>query len=146
MLFVQFEVMYPCTFIKKPLHILVVEDNKINSELMEYHLGEVAKVDIALSGEIAISKAHLNLYDMILLDIHLGTGINGFAVQKTIRAIENYRNVPIIAVTGWASEADEKEILSRGFNGFLAKPFTKQQLMDEIAKTMDWSSLSRFVK
>ncbi|MCX6287137.1 MAG: response regulator [Bacteroidetes bacterium] len=124
--------MQTVSFTENHLRILIVDDNEINCDLLVYHLREMASSDIANSGEAAIAKARQNRYDLILLDISLGIGMNGVEVLNEMKVHGSNKNTPVIAVTGSVTESDQKEFLTAGFNGFLSKPFSKQELMDAI--------------
>jgi two-component system, NarL family, sensor histidine kinase BarA len=119
-------------FIKSNFRILIVEDNEINIELLVHHLREIAITDLAYTGETAIAQAFQIKYDLILLDICLGSGLDGFEVQKEIKSHGVNKDTPIIAVTGSTSQFDQGDFLVNGFQGCLSKPFTKQELMEVI--------------
>jgi len=65
------------------------------------------------------------LYDVVLMDINLERVINGNIAAKEIRKISGYKNVPIIATTGYAS-SDKEQKLQEGFDGYIAKPSLKK--------------------
>lgn len=119
----------------KPLHdILIVEDNSLNAELVQRYLSRIGTVDIARDGVTAINMAELKQYELLLIDINLGQSMNGIEVLCEIKKNENYKDVPSIALTGYASSASKREFLSRGFNDYLAKPFDKKDLLNSINK------------
>ena len=120
---------------EKPI-ILIVDDIHINCELLIFFLKEIAHLDVAYEGESAIQKAAMNNYDVILLDISLGRGLDGFDVLNEIRKQEHNRDIPIIAVTGSATEFDKSEFLEKGFTEFLAKPVSKNDLLAAIEKVL----------
>ena len=64
---------------------------------------------------------------MVLLDINL-PDMNGFQVHDTLRANPETRHIPIVAVTANAMHGDRERILAAGFNGYVAKPLTRQEL------------------
>jgi len=102
--------------------------------LLERFLDGTAHIDLAYNGETAIVKVCQHNYDVILLDICLGKGIDGFGVLREIKEKGNNMNTPVIAVTGSATEFDKEKFLSCGFSEFIAKPFTKQDLLDAIER------------
>ncbi|MGQ9798374.1 MAG: response regulator [Ignavibacterium sp.] len=53
-------------------------------------------------------------YDAILMDINLGSGINGVEATQQIGKIKGYDRTPIVAVTAFALKGDKKEFLSKG--------------------------------
>ena len=128
--------MQTVSFIENNLRILVVDDNEINCDLLLCHLKEIGSIDIAYSGESAISFAFNIKYDLILLDISLGIGMNGVEVLKEMKVQGMNKNTPVIAVTGSVTESDQAEFIKAGFNGFLSKPFSKQELIDAIKRVI----------
>ena len=75
-----------------------------------------------------------NKYDLLLLDINLGRGIDGVELMQQIRQIDFYKNIPIVAVTAYAAEADKLEFLAKGFTHYISKPFSSQELKDLLTK------------
>lgn len=116
--------------------VLVVEDNQINIEVIKLQFLDVFNIHSAINGEEALVLLKKNDYDLILMDINLGYGMDGIEVAKTIRE-KNHSETPIIAVTGYVFEEDKQLILNNGFNGYISKPFTKNQLEEEIRKVID---------
>ena len=121
---------------ERKLRVLIVDDNKINCDLLMFYLCDIASLDIVYNGEDAVTKACQNRYDLILLDICLGSGIDGFEVLKRIRLLTSNYNLPIIAVTGSALEFEKEEFLDKGFSEFLPKPVSKKDLKDAIGKVI----------
>jgi CheY-like chemotaxis protein len=116
------------------LRVLLVEDDKINAELTSFYLEGIASVDIAYNGETAIELAKQHNYSAILMDINLGIGMDGFEATKIIRQLNNYKNVPIIATTGYTLYDEIEMIKTSGFTEYLPKPFSRQELLTSINK------------
>ena len=117
-------------------YLLIVEDYLMNVDIMKYFLNDVAKMDNTTNYEetlVAVQKAN---YDMILMDINLKDSIGGIELLKEIRKINQYRETPIIAITGYTSSMDQDTFMKEGFTGFLAKPFNQKQLRDIIANNL----------
>jgi len=121
--------------------ILVVEDNKINLNLMLAFLKKrgLAALDSAENGKLAVSavKEKQQGYDIIFMDISMPV-MNGFEAARTIRAFEKGRGdgmkrSKIVALTGLSSVADEMEALDSGINLFLTKPVA----LKEVKKILD---------
>ena len=108
--------------------ILVVEDNEINVELIMMYLEDRFIVEKALNGKMALKLASINDYELILMDINLGSEMDGIEVTHEIRKMKKYENLPIIAVTGYATDREKQAILSHGLNDYISKPFTKAEL------------------
>jgi PAS domain S-box-containing protein len=115
---------------KEPKHeILLVEDNLLNIEVIKRFLANKGKVTFAQDGIAALELAKRNNYDIFLIDINLGHDMDGTDVLMYLRAIDKYKQTPMIAITGYASEMSKKEFLEKGFNSYLAKPFDKKELI-----------------
>jgi CheY-like chemotaxis protein len=127
---------------RTPMHtfdsqdILCIEDNMINSELVSLFLQKYFKVDHAHNFEQAISKAGEKKYAAVLVDINLGEGPSGIDVAKSLKSMNQYKGIPLIALTGYALLRDEKKLLSQGFDHYLAKPFDKEDLLNIISKAL----------
>ncbi len=148
-----FTVMFPATDLKKQedheldishisgstksKQILLVEDNIINREVTELYIKDYYKIDHAENGELAIEMSKQNNYDVILMDINLGGGINGIETAREIRKLNGYENIPLVAVTGYAMAGDKEVLLSEGLTHYLAKPFEKGELLRLLAEILD---------
>lgn len=113
---------------KKPLSILVAEDNAINLRLITAALIRAGySVDSAPNGAIAVEKFTLNTYDAILMDIMMPV-MDGITATKEIRKIESERNLPgqervkIIAITANAFEDDRSKFFEAGMDFYMNKP------------------------
>lgn len=123
--------------LRKRYRILVVEDDFIAIKF----LGKVLSVDYivntAVKADSALELASKNEYDVLMLDINLGRGMNGIELLQELRKIAYYKDVPAIAVTAYASEEDKHEFLSRGFTHFLSKPFLSEELKRLLNKILE---------
>ena len=117
--------------------ILLVEDNLLNRKVIEVYLLGLCKVDQAVNGTDAINLAKSKQYQIILMDINLGRGIDGIATAKEIRKLKNYQTTPIVAVTGYARESEKEDILSKGITHFLPKPFDKTDLVNLVTNILN---------
>lgn len=109
--------------------VLIVEDNEINRRLAALYLRELCNTEMAENGYVALEKMKRKKYDAILMDINLGAGPNGISVAKQVRLLENYKDTPIIAVTGYTMQGDREKLLSNGCTHYLAKPYDKKTLL-----------------
>ncbi|MCE1164178.1 MAG: PAS domain S-box protein [Bacteroidetes bacterium] len=119
--------------------VLIVENDKENLAYAETVLRRLFKTDSAVDGFIAVEKARRDYYDIILMDINLGHGIDGIQAAKEIRKLGGYSDTPIVAVTAYAQEGDREEFLSSGCSHYIAKPFSREELltlMEEISSSI----------
>lgn len=117
-------------------YILLVEDNEMSSMLTKTFLREKYWVDIAENAVEALKLVRQKNYSAVLLDINLGSGMNGVDLLKEIRSYYNYLDTPIIAMTGYAFNSDKVNFLNSGFTNYIAKPFSKKQLLDLLEETL----------
>jgi len=96
---------------------------------LELYLHGNYDIDKAYTGRQAVKQAFVYQYDLILMDINLGPDMDGIQATKEIRAFSNYKNIPIIAVTGYSTPDEKGKILSGGLNNILTKPFSKDELI-----------------
>jgi PAS domain S-box-containing protein len=113
--------------------ILIVEDDVTSRDVINLFLRNIYDVEFAINGETSLKRVQDNKYDLILMDINLGTGISGLEAANQIRSIEHYKNVPIIAATAFAMLGDREKFLANGFDHYISKPYLKQQLLKLIA-------------
>lgn len=122
------------TPIKRLPKILLVEDDEISKDVMKLFLRGFVEVDSSTNASTAAEKVKTNKYELILLDINLGRGPTGIDLIKEIRSLSEYKTTPVIAVTAFAMKGDKEEFLSAGFDFYLAKPFTREELRATIKK------------
>lgn len=123
---------------KKPMHILIVDDNDINLKVITGFLEKAPhKLDTAKTAEDAITKLEINKYDLILMDIEL-PGINGDEATRRIRKNNNDKisQIPVIALTGNVLKEDTDRYLDAGMNGILTKPVKPELLNKTIDKVI----------
>lgn len=103
------------------LHLLVVEDNKINQVITKKMLGKKGiSCHVADNGYEAIKLAKENPYDLILMDIHM-PGISGLKTTEEIRKFNS--NIPIIALTALSLDDSTDDFFASGCNNIITKPF-----------------------
>jgi len=112
--------------------ILFVEDDRVLNHLVKIYFKGLYDIVGLFSAESAIETFDNYKYDLFLLDINLGDGMNGIDLLKYIRKIPQFAKTPIIAATAYALEGDKEFLLSHGFDGYIPKPFTKKELIDYV--------------
>ncbi len=120
---------------KKP-NILLVEDDSINRNVTKYFLKDICNLEIAKTGESALEFIKTKKYDLILMDIALGQGLNGLETTRLIRENKDYKNVPVIALTAYAMYIEKDRFLDGGCNDYLSKPFTKAELVNKVSQAI----------
>lgn len=112
--------------------ILIVEDDEVSSILLE-ELLEETKVNLifAINGKEAIRKyKKVSDVNLVLMDLQLPE-MDGFETLESIRKINPI--IPVIAQTAFFTIDMKNRCLEAGFNDFLAKPLSVQELIDKIS-------------
>src|ERR1700759_1221801 len=113
------------------LVILVVDDESDLREMLTRSFSrEGHRVMAVGDGRSAVDRASTDHFDIILLDVALGPGPDGYEVCRTLRARRNV--VPIIMLTALDSEADAVLGLEAGADGYRTKPFGLAELLSRI--------------
>ena len=102
------------------------------------HLDQLERM-LALSDpeRTAIEKIQSADFDMILMDIHMPV-MDGFDATRQIRKIKGLKsNVPIMAMTANVLKAEVDKCYEVGMNGYIAKPFERDDLLDQINKVLE---------
>ena len=121
------------------LHILLVEDNPINQEIMTEILGSFgASVDMADNGQQAVQKATAAQdagapYSVILMDIQMPV-MDGIDATRALRRDTRIHSTPIIALTAHAMSEDHQKSLDAGMQDHITKPVDPQLLCSTIIR------------
>jgi signal transduction histidine kinase/class 3 adenylate cyclase/ActR/RegA family two-component response regulator len=113
-------------------HILVVDDEPVNRQVLENFLHNTGyQVTQANNGREALDLVEKHNFDLIVLDIMM-PGMSGFEVCQTLRQVHQASDLPIIMLTAKNRIADLVEGFTVGANDYLAKPFSKDELLTRI--------------
>ncbi len=119
-------------------NILVVEDNLLNQLVLKKILKswQNTEVEFANNGLECLEKLKSKTFDIVLMDLQMPE-MDGYEATICIRngdVGENYKLIPIIAVTADIMESTKKRVFEIGINGYLTKPIEKNLLFDQILK------------
>jgi two-component system cell cycle response regulator DivK len=104
--------------------ILVVEDNELNLKLFCDLLRAHAYVaEPVRDGREAVATARAFAPDLIVMDIQM-PHISGLELIEQIKADDELRPIPIMAVTAYAAKGDEERIRDAGAEGYVSKPIS----------------------
>jgi signal transduction histidine kinase/ActR/RegA family two-component response regulator len=112
------------------LHILIVEDSKVNQLLIKKILTKKEWIaETANNGREALEKLEKENYDLILMDIQMPV-MDGYETSKIIREKEKHtqKHIPIIALTANATEEDKRKSIEAGMDEYLTKPIKSENL------------------
>ena len=114
--------------------ILLVEDNRINQEVVQNLLDMVgARVSVANDGRQGIERLGSRPFDLVLMDIHM-PNMDGFEATAAIRKDPRLAALPIVALTANALEGDVERCLAAGMNDYVAKPIEPNRLFSVLAR------------
>lgn len=117
--------------------VLLVEDNELNQMVaMELLLDAGFAVDVAENGQIAIDRIERKHYDAVLMDMQMPT-MDGETATRLLRGNPRHAQLPIIAMTANAMEADRQRCFAAGMNDHVAKPIEPAAL---------WAALARWIR
>jgi len=108
--------------------VLYVEDDVVALQFVSIILKAGYDVETAYNATEALKLVAVKQYNILMLDINLGAGMDGIQLLQEIRKIDYYKNIPAIAITAFAAESDRKEFLLKGFNKYISKPFVQKDL------------------
>ena len=113
--------------------ILVVDDNVDSAITLSWLLSQHGYVvETAHDGKSGLDVAHAFKPDIVLLDIGL-PGINGYDLAKRLRA-EGFSSAALVAISGYALEADIERSRAAGFDRHMAKPVDIEHLVRALAE------------
>lgn len=117
--------------------ILIVEDNDLNmklfNDLLQAHGYETVQT---MDGRDVLQLARENRPDLIIMDIQLPE-ISGLEVTKMLKADDELKDIPVIAVTAFAMKGDEEKIREGGCEGYIAKPISVPTFLETVAKFLN---------
>jgi CheY-like chemotaxis protein len=120
------------------LHIVLVEDNPADAEMLKTALEQAAtSVEVVLleDGMKAMEYLTRNVlgpHDLVLLDLNLPR-VNGFEVLERIRANDDLKSLPIVVMSGSSDPTEIERCYRAGANSYICKPTH----LDEIFSTIE---------
>ena len=116
--------------------VLVVEDVDFNRELVVQLLEDKYHVIEAVNGQEGVELAERERPELILMDLSLPV-MDGWEATRRLKANDDLRSIPIIALTAHAMAGDKEKALAAGCDDYLVKPLDEDELMARIAKYLD---------
>jgi CheY-like chemotaxis protein len=116
--------------------ILVVEDVDLNRELIVQLLEDKYRVIEAVNGQEGLELAELERPDLILMDLSLPV-MDGWEATRRLKAHDELRSIPIIALTAHAMVGDEEKALAAGCDDYLVKPLDENELYAKVTKFLE---------
>jgi CheY-like chemotaxis protein len=120
----------------KPL-LLLVENDQPSRDVVKIFLKNICNIEFAVNAAEALEKINSVNYDIILMDINLGKGMNGLELTRRIKKDKKYEKTPIIALTAYAMAGDKENFIAAGCTHYVSKPFDKATLIGLINKIIN---------
>jgi two-component system cell cycle response regulator DivK len=112
--------------------ILLVEDNEMNRDMLSRRLERRGyEVIVAVDGEEGVARAKTDAPDVVLMDLSL-PGIDGWEATRQLKAADETRSIPVLALTAHAMAGDREKALAAGCDDFDTKPVDLPRLVDKI--------------
>jgi len=116
--------------------VLIVEDNEMNRDMLSRRLIKRGyDITTAEDGAAGIAAVRRDRPDLILLDMSLPE-IDGWEVARRLKADEQTRPIPIIALTSHAMSGDREKALSAGCDEYDTKPVELPRLIEKIEQLL----------
>ncbi|MDA3954725.1 MAG: response regulator, partial [Bacteroidales bacterium] len=126
----------------KKAKILVVDDIEDNRKVFELYLKKLNfSVVEAINGVDALQKIRDKKPDLIFMDINMPE-MNGYETLQIIKEKPEWSKIPVVAVTAFTLDNDEKKLINSGFSAFVSKPFDFRKLKHVLEKYIEYETIS----
>ncbi len=116
--------------------VLIVEDNEMNLDMLSRRLARKGFAVIsAMDGESGVETCRAALPDIVLMDMSL-PGLDGWSATRALKADPATADIPVVALTAHAMEADRQKALEAGCDAFATKPVELPELLAEMQRLL----------
>jgi two-component system sensor histidine kinase/response regulator len=125
--------------VKRPLHVLVVEDNEINQKVAARLLERQGhSVAIRSDGLEALEYLESTTVDLVLMDVQMPR-MDGLEATRRLRQREqgSGRHTMVVGLTACAMDGDDQICLGAGMDAYLTKPVSSQKIMSTIEHCLE---------
>jgi DNA-binding response OmpR family regulator len=114
--------------------ILIVDDSTAEIRLMQAYLQEAGYMPVAISDPTRIEQTiDVERPNLILLDVVMPNR-NGFQACRELKSNRSYGQIPIVMITSKNTQSDKFWAQQQGADGYVVKPFTRDQLLGEVQR------------
>jgi CheY-like chemotaxis protein len=119
------------------IKILLVDDNAVNRQVVKLFTAQLSpKFVEAVNGQEALDRLHDEAFDLVLLDVHMPVMDGKEAIKRIRASAEDWRELPVIALTADAMSGDRERYLALGMSDYVSKPLDQRELTAKIAGVM----------
>ncbi len=119
----------------KKIKVLIVDDSSVMRKMVERSLRQagvnISEVFEANNGMEALSLVRQNALDLVLSDINMPV-MDGLEFIRQLQAVDSARGVPVVMITTEGSASPMGEALLFGARGYITKPFTPDQIKEQV--------------
>jgi two-component system, chemotaxis family, chemotaxis protein CheY len=120
--------------------VLVVDDSAAIRKILQRVLRQtgmaIRTIHEAGDGQEALALLATNRVDLVLSDINM-PNMDGLQLLKSLKAAEEWRNVPVVMITTEGGETKVAEAVKLGAAGYVRKPFTADQIKEKLAGILE---------
>ena len=116
--------------------ILVAEDDKENQKYLDIILRRTYEIDFCDSPDDFFMLISRKKYDILIMDITLKGVQSGLSLISKLKRKQEYREIPIVALSGHVFSQDRKKALEAGADVYLTKPIENKKLIDTLKKLL----------
>jgi DNA-binding response OmpR family regulator len=114
--------------------VLIVDDSLAQTRLMKSVLEQAGFQTVASSDPLKVEQVIASERpQLILLDVIM-PGRNGFQVCRELKANAEFSRIPVVLVTSKSAESDRFWGEQQGADGYVTKPFSKEELLEQVEK------------
>lgn len=124
--------------VKPKYKILLAEDYKHSQIIVTRLLKKNGYEDVvtAENGQEAVDAAKAHQFNLILMDMQMPLK-SGFEAIQEIRQMDNYKDIPIIALTAFAMKGEKEKCIEAGATDYIPKPIDSKELLEKIAQYLN---------
>ena len=116
--------------------ILTVDDTATMRQMISFTLHSVGhEVLQACDGQEALVLAQGRKFDLVIADVNM-PNMDGITLVKSLRALPEYKFIPILLLTTESADAKRQEGKGAGATGWIVKPFNPEQLLNVVKKVL----------
>jgi CheY-like chemotaxis protein len=115
--------------------VLIVDDDHDTLDLLELFLYKQYEIIPAMNGFEALSKIESDRPQLIMTDIKMPV-MDGIRFFNSLRKHSSTRSLPVIALTSYTMEYNQKSLTNIGFNGVLTKPPDGQKVIEMVRELL----------
>ncbi|WP_031483201.1 PAS domain S-box protein [Maridesulfovibrio frigidus] len=127
---------------ERGVRALLVDDNYLNQQVAYFMLKKFGlNVVVVDNGRKALEALWADPYDIVFMDIQMPE-MDGLTATRIIRSDEQYKDLPIIAMTAHAMQGDRKKSLAAGMNDHITKPISPVVILNALNKYVKSTAFS----